>query len=469
MLTIFERSETGRRGFELPPLTIPEYKLDGAYLTQTKSELPEVAEIDVVRHYTELSRKAFGVDNGFYPLGSCTMKYNPKINEVVVGLDGFTEIHPTQDNVQGCLELMYGLNEKLKAITGMNFSLQPAAGAHGELTGLMIMRAYHLSRHDYARTKIIVPDSAHGTNPASAALAGFEIINIPSLEDCGVDLEELRNACGEDTAGFMLTNPSTLGIFEEKIAEIEKIVHGCGGLMYYDGANLNAIMGIARPADMGFDIMHINLHKTFSTPHGGGGPGAGPVGCKDFLAEFLPYPIVRKDGERFEFYRPARTIGKVKSFYGNFLVLVRAYAYILTLGADGIKDAAQKAVLNANYLKHLLADIDWKKGQGCMHEFVLSMQKLKDETGVTALDVAKAMLDEDMHAPTMYFPSIVHEALMFEPTETESKATLDDAAQKILNIIKRAYENPGDVKDTPKNACIARPDEVNAARNPKIR
>jgi glycine dehydrogenase subunit 2 len=373
-----------------------------------------------------------------------------------------------EESVQGCLQVMHSLAKQLKAITGMNFSLQPSAGAHGELAGLMIMKAYHKSRNDEKRNKIIVPNSAHGTNPASAVLANFEIINIPSLDDGSVDLDALKNACGDDTAGFMLTNPNTLGLFEEKINKIVETVHNCGGLMYYDGANLNAIMGIARPLDMGFDIMHINLHKTFSTPHGGGGPGAGPVGCADFLKEFLPAPIVALEDGKYKFLNPTKQIGKVKSFYGNFLVLVKAYTYILTLGDDGIKDAAKKAVLNANYLKHLLAEIDYKKGS-CMHEFVLSMQKVKEDTKVSALDIAKAMIDEKIHPPTMYFPSIVPEALMFEPTETESKTTLDGAAKVILNIVKKAYSEPQTLHLSPQNAYISRPDEVGAARNPKLR
>lgn len=471
MLTIYERGADGTKPFEVPTTTAPRYSLDEKYLSNKAAILPTVSEIDVVRHYTNLSLKAYGVDNGFYPLGSCTMKYNPKLNEVTASYDSFTQIHPLQEaeSVQGCMFLMYDLAKKLKAITGMNFSLQPSAGAHGELAGLMLIKAYHDKAKDFKRNKIIVPDSAHGTNPASAALAGMEIINIPSLLDGSVDLDALNAACGEDLAGFMLTNPSTLGLFEEKIKQIGEIIHKNGGLMYYDGANLNAIMGITRPADMGFDVMHINLHKTFSTPHGGGGPGAGPVGCVDFLKEFLPMPEIIKEGEKYKFVKSEHSFGKMKSFYGNFLVLVRAYTYILTLGKEGIIDASQKAVLNANYLKKLLSDIDYKKEKSCMHEFVLSMEKVKQETGVAALDIAKAMIDEGMHPPTMYFPSIVHEALMFEPTETESKATLDEAAQKVLNIVKRAKTEPEKLHSAPNFAYISRPDEVAAARNPKLK
>jgi glycine dehydrogenase subunit 2 len=471
MLTIYERSAKGKNAYQFPSSKAPEYKLNSEFLTNKEAILPQVSEIDIVRHYTELSTHTFGVDNGFYPLGSCTMKYNPKLNEITAGMEGFTNIHPNQDisTVQGAMELMYNLGVQLKAITGMNFSLEPAAGAHGEYSGLKIIKAYHTNRKDFKRTKIIVPDSAHGTNPASSALAGFEIINIPSLIDGSVDLDALKNACGEDTAGFMLTNPSTLGLFESKIKDIAEIVHGVGGLLYYDGANLNAIMGVVRPADMGFDITHLNLHKTFSTPHGGGGPGSGPVGCVDRLMEFLPEPIVVKENGKYVFATPIHSFGKVKSFYGNFLVLVKAYTYILTLGAEGIKDAAQKAVLNANYLKYLLAEIDYKAGVGCMHEFVLSMQKVKDDTGVSALDIAKTMIDAGMHPPTMYFPMIVHEALMFEPTETESKQTLEIASQKIIDIIKKAYTDAEELKSAPHTTCIGRPDEVRAARMPKLR
>lgn len=471
MLTIYEKSKIGRKAYQIPSDTAPEYKFANNFLSNTKPLLPEVSEIDVVRHYTELSKRAFGVDNGFYPLGSCTMKYNPKLNEIIAGIEGFTSVHPLQNEltIQGCLELMYNLGKQLNAITGMYFSLLPAAGAHGEYTGLKIIKAYHNARGEYKRNKIIVPDSAHGTNPASAALANLEVINIPSLPDGSVDLEKLKETVGDDTAGLMLTNPNTLGLFENKIGDIADIVHNAGGLLYYDGANLNAIMGVVRPADMGFDIVHLNLHKTFSTPHGGGGPGAGPVGCVEKFTEFLPEPLIVEEGGKYSFRSPAKTIGKVKSFYGNFLVLVKAYTYILTLGAEGIKDAAQKAVLNANYLKKLLADIDYKKDELCMHEFVLSLQELKDQTGVSALDVAKAIIDKSMHPPTMYFPMIVHEALMFEPTETETKETLDEAAVKIMDIIKYAYENPEKLHASPINAPIKRPDEVLAARNPKLR
>lgn len=467
MLTIYDRSKEGRHAYELPSCTVDDYNLDNDFLKGKKLPLPQVSEIDFVRHYTELSKHAFGVDNGFYPLGSCTMKYNPKLNEIMASLDGFTEIHPFQpiESVQGCLEIMYKLSKQLEAITGMKMSLQPAAGAHGEFTGLKVIKAYHEHNKDFKRTKIIVPDSAHGTNPASATLSGMEIINIKSDKDGGVDLDALKAAVGDDTAGLMLTNPNTLGKFDKNIEKIAEIVHDAGGLLYYDGANLNAVMGIVRPADTGFDVVHINIHKTFSTPHGGGGPGSGAMGVVERLADFLPSPIVICKNGKYKFDTPLYTIGKVKNFYGNFSVLVRAYAYIRVLGADGIKDAAQKAVLNANYLKNQLKDIDYKAGEGCMHEFVLSMEELHEKTGVSALDLAKAMIDRGIHPPTMYFPLIVHEALMFEPTETETKETLEETAENILELVKLCYTDPQYLKTAPHTTSIGRPDEVAAARN----
>lgn len=472
MLTLFEKSVNGRKAYTLPYTDVTEYSLTGDAVASTLPQLPELAEVDVVRHYTELSTRAFGVDNGFYPLGSCTMKYNPKINEVTASLKGFTDIHPLCGSkyAQGALELMYNLSGALSAITGMpHFSLTPAAGAHGEYLGLKLIRSYHRSRGDFARTKIIVPDSAHGTNPASATLNGLTIVNIPSTADGSVDLDALQGALGDDVAGLMLTNPNTLGLFDKNIARVTTLVHESGGLCYYDGANLNAVMGVARPADMGFDVVHLNLHKTFSTPHGGGGPGSGPVGCVDKLAEFLPSPIIVKEGDKFEFSTPANSCGSVKAFYGNFLVMVKAYTYILSLGAEGIKNAAQLAVLNANYLKALLRDVDFRADRLCMHEFVLSLEDVKARTGVSALDIAKAMIDAGMHPPTMYFPLIVHEALMFEPTETESKETLDDAAHKVLDIIARADTAPEKLHSAPLHAPISRPDEVGAARNPVLK
>lgn len=469
MKTIFELDSPGTGAEYIKQSDCPRYSLkcagDGV-------RLPEVSEYKVTLHYTSLSKRAYGVDDGFYPLGSCTMKYNPKLNEEAASLQGFIALHPTckEEDAQGSLELMYELGEALKEITGMDaVSLQPAAGAHGEWAGLMLIRAYHNSRGDYKRKKILVPDSAHGTNPASAAMAGYEVVTVRSDEEKGVDLTHLKEVAGDDTAALMLTNPTTLGLFEKNIKEISKIVHDAGGLLYYDGANLNAIMGITRPGDMGFDVVHLNLHKTFSTPHGGGGPGAGPIGCKKALEKFLPSPVIAKEGERFVFKTPKDSIGKVNAFYGNFAVLVKAYAYILTLGADGLKEASEIAVLNANYLKKKLEDIFETEKGFCMHEFVLSLQKLKDETGVSALDVAKSLIDLGIHPPTMYFPLLVHEALMFEPTETATKEMLDDTADIMRELHKKAYEAPNELKNAPQKAQIKRPDEVKAARLPILR
>ena len=468
-MLIFEKSQQGRTAITLDKLDVPAYTLK-AEKREQEARLPEVSEIDVVRHYTALSKKAHGVDDGFYPLGSCTMKYNPRINEKISGFDGFTKIHPLQDKstVKGCTELMDTLTDRLCEITGMDaMTLQPAAGAHGEFTGIMLIKAYHASRKDTKRTKIIVPDSAHGTNPASAHMCGFDIVSVPSNAEGGVDIDELKKVVGEDTAGLMLTNPNTLGLFDKNILKITEIIHKAGGLCYYDGANLNAVMGVVRPGDMGFDCMHLNIHKTFSTPHGGGGPGAGPVGCKAFLASFLPVPVY---GTLPKGYNAKKSIGKVKTFYGNFSVLVRGAAYIDTLGAEGIKDAAQKAVLNANYLlSQLKGDYDVAYDRICMHEFVLTLQGLKDETGVSAMDIAKGMLDWGMHPPTMYFPLIVHEALMLEPTETETKETLDKAVEVLKTLKKEAVENPEILHDSPRKTIIGRVDEVRAARQPILK
>lgn len=473
MTTVFELSKKGRKAWQIPTCTVPEYELKDKYLTETETELPEADELTLVRHYMELSKAAFGVDDGFYPLGSCTMKYNPKVNEITASLKGFADLHPLQKkrDIQGSIELICRLQRALCDITGMDAaSLQPAAGAHGEFTGLKIIRKYHIDRGDVERTKVIVPDSAHGTNPASAALCGMQVVSIPSTPDGLVDLDALRAACDEHTAAFMLTNPNTLGKFEKHIREISTIVHAAGGLLYYDGANLNAVMGVARPADMGFDAVHLNLHKTFSAPHGGGGPGSGPVCVKAELAPFLPSPVAIKDkSSTYSLVEPEKTIGKVKAFYGNFNVLVKAYTYILVLGEEGLRNAAEMAVLNANYLKKLLEKYDVNKGEGCMHEFVLSMEKVKSETGVSALDIAKAMIDLGIHPPTMYFPQIVHEALMFEPTETENKETLERAAEAIIGVIDRAYERPEEVKSAPLSTPVGRPDEVLAARKPKLK
>ena len=473
MTLIFEISNEGARCATIRKPDVKQVKISKKYVRAEKPQLPEVSEVDFSRHYTALSSRAFGVDTGFYPLGSCTMKYNPKINEEVAALEGFTNIHPLQSeaSVQGALEVIETLSGYLAEITGMEgVTLQPNAGAHGEYTGLLLIAAYHSARGDKKRTKVIVPDSAHGTNPASAVMAGFEIINVPSDEEKGVDLEALKSVVGDDTAALMLTNPTTLGLFEKNIKEISKIIHDAGGLLYYDGANLNAVMGSVRPGDMGFDVVHLNLHKTFSTPHGGGGPGSGPVGCKKELVPFLPDPAVVKTDKGYKFACSKKSIGKIASFYGNFGVYVRALAYITTLGAEGIKSAAEHAVLNANYLKVNIEDLyPTEKGRHCMHEFVVSMQELKDKTGVSAMDIAKTMIDRGYHPPTMYFPLIIHEALMFEPTETENKRTLDEVIAALREIYEEAYKDPEYMKAAPHHAQIGRPDEVKAARQPVVR
>ncbi|MEG0780549.1 MAG: aminomethyl-transferring glycine dehydrogenase subunit GcvPB, partial [Oscillospiraceae bacterium] len=413
MQLIFEKGTPDQHLTLLPACDVPAYSLSET--RKTPLHLPHVSENELIRHYTALCKRVHGVNDGFYPLGSCTMKYNPKINEDMARLPGFTKIHPTQpaETVQGCLEVLKRAEIALCEITGMDgMTLQPAAGAHGEFTGLLLIKAYHRDRNDTARTKIIVPDSAHGTNPASAVMAGFTVVNIPSGSDGCVDVAALRAAVGPDTAGLMLTNPNTVGIFDKNILEITQIVHDAGGLCYYDGANLNAVMGVVRPGDMGFDVIHLNLHKTFSTPHGGGGPGSGPVGCKQLLVPFLPGPVVvEKDGV-YEQVAPEKSIGRVKNFYGNFTVVVKALTYILTLGKENIPLAAKNAVLNANYMMaRLKGTYDVAYDELCMHEFVLSLDSLHKETGVSAMDIAKGLLDNGIHPPTMYFPLIVHEAL----------------------------------------------------------
>lgn len=472
MKTIFEHSKLGNRAATIRPLTVENYSLENNLL-RAELPLPEVSEVDLVRHYTALSKRAFGVDDGFYPLGSCTMKYNPKLHEEIAELEGFTNIHPLQcnDTTQGSLAVLDTLSACLCEITGMDgVSLQPCAGAHGEYSGLMLIGKYHSERQDGKRKKIIVPDSAHGTNPASAVMAGFEVVSVKSNSEKGVDLDHLRSLVGEDTAALMLTNPTTLGLFEKNIVEIAEIVHSAGGLLYYDGANLNAVMGIVRPGDMGFDVVHLNLHKTFATPHGAGGPGSGPVGCKSKLVKFLPNPRVEKTEEGYKFVNSDDSIGKVTKFYGNFNVCVKALAYILTLGGKGLKSASENAVLNANYMKAKLQGLfETETERFCMHEFVISLQKLKDETGVSAMDIAKSMIDHNMHPPTMYFPMIVHEALMFEPTETENKQTLDDAVGVLFKLYDEAHKNPEYLHGAPHNAVIKRPDEVRAARNPIVK
>ena len=468
-MLIFEKSVKGRTGVLLDECDVPAVALNAPRRAQ-EARLPEVSEIDVIRHYTALSKKAHGVDDGFYPLGSCTMKYNPRVNDAVAALSGFTRVHPLQgfENAEGCVEVLDGLSDKLCEITGMDaITLQPAAGAHGEFTGMMLVKKYHEHRNDLKRKKILVPDSAHGTNPASAHMCGFEIVSVPSNAEGGVDIDALKSLVGEDTAGLMLTNPNTLGLFDKNILEITEIVHNAGGLCYYDGANLNAVMGVVRPGDMGFDVIHLNLHKTFSTPHGGGGPGRGPVGCKKILASFLPAPVF---GKKPEGYDESLSIGKVKCFYGNFLVALRAAVYIDTLGAEGIKDAAQKAVLNANYLMEGLKEFyPVAYDRVCMHEFVLTLENLKHEKGVSAMDVAKAMLDYGIHPPTMYFPLIVHEDLMFEPTETETKETLDEAIRVLGEIRQIAEKDAQSLHEAPHRTIIGRVDEVRAARQPVLK
>ncbi|MBP9987981.1 MAG: aminomethyl-transferring glycine dehydrogenase subunit GcvPB [Ruminococcus sp.] len=474
MELLFERSHTGRKLSLIPSCDVPEYEFNSEHLRANAPKLPEMSEIELGRHYTQLAQETHGVNCGFYPLGSCTMKYNPRVNEELSSLDGFTGIHPLQpeSTVQGALEVMYETEKMICEITGMDdMTMQPAAGAHGEYTGLLLIRRYHQERGEIEqRTKIIVPDSAHGTNPASAVMAGFKVVSVPSNEFGGVDIEALKAAVGDDTAGLMLTNPNTLGLFDPNILEITKIIHDAGGLCYYDGANLNAVMGHARPGDMGFDCVHVNLHKTFSTPHGGGGPGSGPVGCKAFLADYLPSPQVKKDENGYSLFSPEKSMGKVRDFYGNFLVVVRAYAYILTLGKEGIPEASAGAVLNANYMMNKLREY-YKIAYDtqCMHEFVMDIGPLKDKTGVSAMDVAKRLLDCGIHPPTMYFPLIVHEALMIEPTETESKETLDKACEYFINIFKEAEENPEILHSAPNNCSIGRPDDVVAARNPVLK
>ena len=473
MKLLFERSRAGRGSDLLPACDVPVVTYDQGLLRAEAPRLPEMAEVDLSRHYTELAKQTHGVNDGFYPLGSCTMKYNPRVNEEAAAQPGFTQLHPLQpvETVQGALEVIHTAEKMLCEITGMDgMTFQPAAGAHGEYTGLLLIRKYHQSRGDTARTKIIVPDSAHGTNPASATMAGFKVVSVPSNEQGGVDLDALRKAVGPDTAGLMLTNPNTVGLFDPNILEITQIIHDAGGLCYYDGANLNAIMGHVRPGDMGFDCVHLNLHKTFSTPHGGGGPGSGPVGCKAMLAQFLPSPHVEEKNGKFVFAAPEHTMGQVRSFYGNFLVVVKALAYLITLGKEGIPEASAGAVLNANYLmKRLAGAYDMSYDTQCMHEFVMTLQGLAHDTGVTAMDVAKRLLDFGMHPPTMYFPLIVHEALMVEPTETESMETLDEAARVFLDILAEAKTDAESLHHAPHDCPIGRPDEVTAARSPILR
>ena len=471
-MLIFEKSKTGRKCQNLPECDVPVVTLDAKDKREVKLHLPELSEGELSRHYTELAKKSHGVNDGFYPLGSCTMKYNPRVNEVAAGLEGFTDIHPLQptETVQGCLEVFKTLESYLCEIAGMKrMTFQPAAGAHGEFTGLLLIKAYHKSRGDEKRKKIIVPDSAHGTNPASAAMAGFSVVSVPSGPDGCVDIEKLKEIAGDDVAGLMLTNPNTVGLFDKNILEITKIIHDCGGLCYYDGANLNAVMGTVRPGDMGFDVIHLNLHKTFSTPHGGGGPGSGPVGCKEFLVPFLPSILVEGE-DKLVAVKEKDSIGEMKNFYGNFLVVVRGLAYVMTLGKEGIPEASKNAVLNANYMMNKLKDLyTMAYDEVCMHEFVMSLADLKKQTGVSAMDIAKGLLDFEIHPPTMYFPLIVDEALMVEPTETESKETMDEAIAVFRKLYETAGEDAESLHNAPMTTPVTRMDEVGAARHPILR
>lgn len=471
---IFELSKPGRKGYSLPKNELSDYsiaQLPENLLRQEAPALPEVDELTVVRHYTNMSNNNFGVDTGFYPLGSCTMKYNPKINEEMAAHPQFTALHPLQnvETVQGALAAYYQLQRSLSEIAGMaEFTLNPFAGAHGELTGLMVIRRYHESRGDAKRTKIIVPDSAHGTNPASAAVCGLDVVEVKSKPDGRVDVEDLKPLLDDTIAGMMMTNPNTLGLFENNIAEIAKLVHDCGGLMYYDGANLNPMLGKCRPGDIGFDVMHINLHKTFSTPHGGGGPGSGPIGVREGLEQFLPNPRVTCEFEEdgmvdYKIEMGEESLGCISGFLGNFGVMMRALAYIVTLGSDNLKWVGPLATLNANYIKESLKDCYELPIEGvCKHEFVFDGLKDKS-TGVTTLDVAKRLLDYGYHAPTIYFPLLFHQALMIEPTESESKDTLDGFIAVMRKIAQEAAENPELVKTAPHSTPVHRLDDTKAA------
>jgi glycine dehydrogenase subunit 2 len=472
---LFDLSEPGRRGAEYPASDCPEFSstacVPAEFLSDTPLPLPEVNEPDVIRHFTNLSTLNMSVDTHFYPLGSCTMKYNPKRHERLASVPGLVDLHPWQseENLQGMLQIQFEMQTMLSEIAGLPaVSLQPAAGAHGELTALLVASAYFQDRGEN-RTKVIFPNSAHGTNPASAALAGFECIQLGAGKNGFVDLEELRDQLDDQTAVFMITNPNTLGLFESEIGEISEMLHEVGGLVYIDGANMNAILGITRPGDFGGDMMHYNVHKTFTGPHGAGGPGAGPIAVRDFLADYLPGPIVAQDEEsgQFTLQTPAKSIGRVRSFFGNVGILLRGYFYLRTLGGDGLKELSEHAVLNANYLKERLKHVlPVPNGDHCMHEFVASAQHLQKELGVSAMDIAKRLLDYGFHAPTVYFPLVVPEAIMVEPTETESKATLDAFAETIEKIIA---EDPELLHNAPHTTPVSRPNEVQAARNPILR
>jgi glycine dehydrogenase subunit 2 len=486
--TIYERSVEGRRAATMPETGVDERPIDElipkSLLREKPAELPEVSEPEIVRHYNRISRRNFDLDTGFYPLGSCTMKHNPRLNERVAALPGHARLHPAQEpkRAQGALELMWLLQQSLSEICGLpHVSLQPSAGSHGELAGLLLTRAYHADRGE-ERHKVLTPDTAHGTNPATVTMAGYDVVKLASNEKGGIDIDDLRSKAGDDTACLMLTNPNTLGLFDENIEEIASIVHEAGGTLYYDGANLNAIMGHCRPGDMGFDIVHVNLHKSFSQPHGGGGPGAGPIACSDRIEPFLPRPqVVRSEPQNggepsfdLDFDRP-KSIGRLRGFQGNFGVFVRSYAYILSLGGDGLQEASETAVLNANYLLAKLSE--GKAGKYTpvafknrpMHEFVLSGAPAKKELSIKTLDIAKRLLDHGMHPPTVYFPLLVDEALMVEPTETETRETLDAFAEAIDSILEEAGEDPAIAQQAPYTTPVRRLDEVAANRNPIVR
>jgi glycine cleavage system P protein (glycine dehydrogenase) subunit 2 len=471
---IYERSQPGRRASRLPRPDLPVPEVPAELARTEPPRLPEVAEPELLRHFTELSTHNFGIDTGFYPLGSCTMKYNPRVNERVVALPGFRDLHPYQeeDGAQGALELMWRLQEILAEVTGLHaVSLQPAAGSQGEVTGLLLMRAYFAERGEAEQRRgVVVPDTAHGTNPASVTMAGYELVGVQTDARGNIDVDDLRGKVDETTAGLMLTNPSTLGLFDENIEEIERIFHGAGALMYYDGANLNAVCGLSRPGDMGFDIVHINLHKTFSQPHGGGGPGGGPIAVRDVLEPYLPVPAVVRDGDRYRYdYDRPQSIGRVRGFAGPFGVFVRSYAFIRSWG-PALREMSEVAVLNANYLLARLRDAyELPYDRLCMHEFVLSARRLKREHGVSALDVAKRLMDYGFHPPTIYFPLVVPEALMIEPTETEAKETLDAFADAMIAIAREAAEDPETVKGAPHGRVVGRLDEVKAAKRAIVR
>jgi glycine dehydrogenase subunit 2 len=470
---IFDLASPGRVGFSLPEVDMVEAPALDPNLTRQELDLPELSEIDVTRHFVRLSQKNYSIDTGFYPLGSCTMKYNPKVHEDVAIMPGWAQIHPYQpvESVQGALQVQYELQQMLAQISGMDaVTLQPAAGAHGEFTGILMIRAYHRSRGDMARDIILVPDSAHGTNPATAAAAGFQMVSLKSGPDGNVDLSTLEANLSDRVAGMMLTVPSTLGLFEPNILKISEMVHNAGGLMYGDGANLNALVGHIRSGDLGFDVMHINLHKTFTTPHGGGGPGSGPVACKANLAPFMPGPVVIKEGDDYSFKMPEKSVGRVKNFWGNFGMHVRAYTYIRHLGLKGLQRVSEDAIINANYIRANLKDTYFLPyDRICMHEVVLSGKNIKQETGIKTMDIAKRLIDYGMHPPTVYFPLIVEEALMIEPTETESKETLDAFISAMKKIAEEARTDPDMVHTAPHTTELTRLDEVTAAREPNLR